>query len=76
MSPYYACVALGRTVWSSAKVMIVPNCVDIDQLERPKLEGAVLYLGMIGIVPSSSGWILLGTNWPSCGGTTRGTSCS
>ena len=52
VSPHYARVALARTGWPPAKVTVVPNYVDIDQLDRPKLEGAVLHLGMIGIVPS------------------------
>lgn len=52
VSPHYARVALQRTGWPSTKVTVVPNYVDVDQLDRPKLEGAAVHLGMIGIVPS------------------------
>ncbi|ARP73218.1 glycosyl transferase [Streptomyces pluripotens] len=52
VSPYYARRTLEHTGWPAAKVTVVPNWVDADQLDRPKTPGAQFRLGMIGIAPS------------------------
>lgn len=41
-----------RTGWPREKVVVIPNVVDVHQLDRPKLPGAAFHLGLIGIVPS------------------------
>jgi glycosyltransferase involved in cell wall biosynthesis len=51
VSPYYAHLTRERTDWPHEKIVVVPNWVDIDQFDRPKLEGAPFVLGMIGISP-------------------------
>jgi len=52
VSPFYAQLTARRTGWPAEKIVVVPNWVDVEQLDRPKLEGAELHLGMIGIAPS------------------------
>ncbi|MEU3979029.1 glycosyltransferase [Streptomyces sp. NPDC026672] len=52
VSPYYARRTLDHTGWPASKVVVVPNWVDTDQLDRPKAPGARFRLGMIGIAPS------------------------
>ncbi|MHB9857860.1 glycosyltransferase [Streptomyces sp. YIM S03343] len=52
VSPYYRRRALAVTGWPEDKVVVVPNWVDADQLDRPKAPGARFRLGMIGIAPS------------------------
>ncbi|MFJ4577969.1 glycosyltransferase [Streptomyces echinatus] len=52
VSPYYARRTLEHTGWPRHKVVVVPNWVDADQLDRPKAPGARHRLGMIGIAPS------------------------
>ncbi|MFF8726492.1 glycosyltransferase [Streptomyces sp. NPDC015171] len=52
VSPYYARRTLEHTGWPESKVVVVPNWVDADQLDRPKAPGARHRLGMIGIAPS------------------------
>ncbi|MFE6281996.1 glycosyltransferase [Streptomyces sp. NPDC057877] len=52
VSPSYARRTVERTGWPEAKVTVVPNWVDTDQLDRPKAPGARFRLGMIGIAPS------------------------
>ena len=52
VSKHYARLCRERTGWPEAKVVTVPNALDVAQLDRPKLEGARFHLGMIGIVPS------------------------
>ncbi|MET8452653.1 glycosyltransferase [Streptomyces sp. NPDC005209] len=52
VSPYYARRTLEHTGWPRSKVVVVPNWVDTDQLDRPKAPGARFRLGMIGIAPS------------------------
>ena len=49
VSPSYAQLALERTGWPEAKVEVIPNWVDDQQLDRPKLPGARFHLGMIGV---------------------------
>lgn len=51
VSPFYADLTVARTGWPREKVVVVPNWVDAEQLDRPKLEGAQFRLGMIGIAP-------------------------
>ncbi|SDN32981.1 Glycosyltransferase involved in cell wall bisynthesis [Streptomyces sp. cf386] len=52
VSPYYARRTREHTGWPESKVVVVPNWVDTDQLDRPKAPGAHHRLGMIGIAPS------------------------
>jgi glycosyltransferase involved in cell wall biosynthesis len=52
VSKHYARLCRERTGWPEAKVVTVPNALDVAQLDRPKLDGARFHLGMIGVVPS------------------------
>ncbi|MHC3468975.1 glycosyltransferase [Streptomyces sp. 7R007] len=52
VSPFYRRRTLEHTGWPESKVVVVPNWVDTDQLDRPKAPGARFRLGMIGIAPS------------------------
>jgi glycosyltransferase involved in cell wall biosynthesis len=52
VSRHYAQLTRERTGWPEAKVVTVPNAIDVSQLDRPKLDGARFHLGFIGIVPS------------------------
>jgi len=52
VSRYYARLTREQTGWPEAKVVTVPNAIDVAQLDRPKLDGARFHLGLIGIVPS------------------------
>ena len=52
VSRHYARACRERTGWPEAKVVTVPNALDIAQLDRPKLDGARFHLGLVGIVPS------------------------
>ena len=37
--------------WPAEKVVMVPNVVDVADLDRPKFDGARFTLGLVGIVP-------------------------
>jgi glycosyltransferase involved in cell wall biosynthesis len=52
VSKHYARMCRERTGWPEAKVVMVPNALDVGQLDRPKLDGARFHLGLIGMVPS------------------------
>ncbi|WP_285731543.1 glycosyltransferase [Nocardiopsis sp. ATB16-24] len=52
VSPHYADLTRELTGWPADKVVVVPNWVDDEQLDRPKLSGVEYSLGMIGIAPS------------------------
>jgi glycosyltransferase involved in cell wall biosynthesis len=52
VSPHYAELTRKITGWPEDKIVVVPNWVDVDQLDRPKLEGARHHLGFIGLAPS------------------------
>jgi glycosyltransferase involved in cell wall biosynthesis len=52
VSEHYAHLTREHTGWPAAKVVSVPNPLDVSQLDRPKLDGAWFNLGFIGIVPS------------------------
>lgn len=52
VSPYYAALARERTSWPADKVTVLPNWVDTEQYDRPKLPGARFNLGMIGAAPA------------------------
>jgi glycosyltransferase involved in cell wall biosynthesis len=52
VSRYYAQLTREQTGWPEAKVVTVPNAIDVAQLDRPKLDGARFHLGLVGIVPS------------------------
>ena len=49
VSPSYAQLTRERTRWPEDKVVVIPNWVDDQQLDRPKLPGARFHLGMIGV---------------------------
>ena len=52
VSDHYTRLTRERTGWPASKVVTVSNPLDLQQLDRPKLDGARFQLGMIGIVPS------------------------
>jgi glycosyltransferase involved in cell wall biosynthesis len=52
VSDYYARLTREKTGWPAAKIVTVPNALDVLQFDRPKLDGARFHLGMIGIVPA------------------------
>ncbi|MDA0565969.1 glycosyltransferase [Streptomonospora sp. S1-112] len=52
VSPYYASLTRELAGYPADKVIVLPNWVDVAQLDRPKLPGAEFTLGMIGIAPS------------------------
>ncbi|WP_433339150.1 glycosyltransferase [Spirillospora sp. CA-294931] len=52
VSPHYADLTREMTGWPADKVTVIPNWVDDQGLDRPKLPGAEHHLGMIGIAPS------------------------
>ncbi len=52
VSRHYTQLTRAATGWPEAKVVTVPNALDIEQLDRPKLDGARFHLGLVGIVPS------------------------
>jgi glycosyltransferase involved in cell wall biosynthesis len=52
VSRHYARLTREQTGWPEAKVVTIPNAIDVTQLDRPKLDGARFHLGLIGIVPS------------------------
>jgi glycosyltransferase involved in cell wall biosynthesis len=52
VSKHYARLCRERTRWPAEKVAVIPNALDVAQLDRPKLDGARFHLGMIGVVPS------------------------
>ena len=51
VSPFYAQLTAEKSGWPKEKIVVVPNWVDYEQLDRPKLAGAQFHLGMIGIAP-------------------------
>lgn len=51
VSPFYAQLTAQRTGWPTDRIVVLPNWVDVEQLDRPKLEDAQFHLGMIGAVP-------------------------
>ncbi len=51
VSPYYAQLTAERTGWPADRIVVIPNWVDVEQFDRPKLAGAEFTLGMIGISP-------------------------
>jgi glycosyltransferase involved in cell wall biosynthesis len=51
VSPFYAQLTAERTGWPKERIVVIPNWVDVDQFDRPKLAGAEFTLGMIGISP-------------------------
>jgi glycosyltransferase involved in cell wall biosynthesis len=49
VSDHYARLTREHTGWPDAKVISVPNPLDVSQLDRPKLDGARFHLGLISI---------------------------
>jgi glycosyltransferase involved in cell wall biosynthesis len=52
VSSHYARLTRELTGWPEEKLIVVPNWVDVDQLDRPKLDGVRYHLGMIGAAPA------------------------
>jgi glycosyltransferase involved in cell wall biosynthesis len=52
VSKHYARLVREQLGWPEAKVVTVPNVLDISQLDRPKLAGAQFHLGIVGVVPA------------------------
>jgi glycosyltransferase involved in cell wall biosynthesis len=52
VNKHYAELVTEQTGWASRKIVTLPNTVDVDQLDRPKLDGARFSLGIVGVVPS------------------------
>ncbi len=50
VSDYYTRLTREKTGWPAAKIVTVPNALDVPQFDRPKLEGARFNLGMISMV--------------------------
>lgn len=48
VSRYYADLTVQQLGWPTAKVGVIPNWVDVLQLNRPKYDGARHHLGVIG----------------------------
>ncbi|MBZ4018767.1 hypothetical protein CCS38_24105 [Streptomyces purpurogeneiscleroticus] len=53
VSPHYAEAIRITTGWPLEKITVLPNTVDVDQLDRTKLPGAEYRIGMLGAVPAS-----------------------
>jgi len=51
VSPHYARLTRELTGWAPAKVAVVPNYVDAELFDRPKLPGAEFTLGFLGMTP-------------------------
>lgn len=51
VSPFYAQLTAQRTGWPADRIIVIPNWVDIEQFDRPKLGDVQFTLGMIGISP-------------------------
>ena len=51
VSPFYAQLTAQRTGWPAERIVVIPNWVDVEQFDRPKLPDVEYTLGMIGISP-------------------------
>jgi glycosyltransferase involved in cell wall biosynthesis len=51
VSPHYAALTTAKTGWPADKVVVIPNWVDLGQLDRPKLTDSEYTLGFIGVAP-------------------------
>jgi glycosyltransferase involved in cell wall biosynthesis len=50
VSDYYTRLTGEKTGWPAAKIVTVPNALDVPQFDRPKLDGARFNLGMTSMV--------------------------
>jgi glycosyltransferase involved in cell wall biosynthesis len=50
VSDYYARLTREKTGWPAAKIVMVPNALEVAQFDRPKLDGARFHLGMTSMV--------------------------
>lgn len=50
-SEFYRQRCLEMKDWPAEKVIVIPNSVNADDLDRPKLDGAQFHLALIGYVP-------------------------
>ena len=51
VSDYYTRLTREKTGWPAARIVTVPNALDVPQFDRPKLDGARFHLGMTSMVP-------------------------
>ena len=52
VSRHYADLTRELTGWPAEKIVVIPNFVDLDQFDRPKLPSAAYSLGFIGLAPA------------------------
>ena len=52
VSGSYAALTRSITGWPASKIVVIPNWVDDESLDRPKLEGAGFHLGFLGMAPA------------------------
>lgn len=52
VSDHYKRLTVECTGWPEEKIVAIPNWVDVEQLDRPKLPDARFAVGMIGVVPA------------------------
>lgn len=52
VSAHFAREVAERTGWPGESLSVIPNALDVQQFDRPKLSGAAFHLGMIGMAPS------------------------
>jgi glycosyltransferase involved in cell wall biosynthesis len=52
VNKYYAELVAREVGWPERRIGALPNTVDSDQFDRPKLDGAQFGLGIVGVVPS------------------------
>jgi len=52
VSQHYADRAREHASWPADRMVVLPEGIDVDQLSRPKLDGARYTLGMLGVIPS------------------------
>jgi len=52
VSQSYAAYTRAATGWPASKILVVPNWVDDEALDRPKLAGSEFNLGFIGMAPA------------------------
>lgn len=52
VSEFFRDTAVAALGWRDVPTCVIPNVVDLRDLERPKLEDAEFHLGILGIVPT------------------------
>lgn len=51
VSDHHRDTAIRERGWPAERCVVIPNCVDLVDLDRPKLPGTRFNLGLVGIVP-------------------------